>query len=53
MNRANLIMAKRLHQHDPNIIIATVNSQSIRTKELQISELLRDHSIDALVVTET
>ena len=53
VNRVNLIMAKRYNHHDPNIIIATVNAQSIRTKELQISELLRDHSIDALVMTET
>ena len=53
VNWANLITIKKHQQHDPDIIIATVNIQSIRTKELQVSELIKDHAKDALVVTDT
>ena len=53
VKRANLITIKKSQHHDPNVIIATVNAQSVRTKELQLSELSKDHALDILVVTET
>ena len=53
VNRENLVKIKRVSYHDPNIIIATVNIQSLRNKELQVSELFGDHAVDVLVVTET
>ena len=53
VNRANQITIKKSQYHDPNVIIATVNAQSIRTKELQLSDLIRDHALDRLVVMET
>ena len=52
-NTANLVKVKKFPIHDPNIVIATVNVQSLRSKELQISELFNDHGLDILVLTET
>ena len=36
-----------------NFTIATCNIQSLKNKELQVSELISDYSIDTLVITET
>ena len=44
---------RTLPVHDPNVIIATVNIQSLKTKELQVSELFDDHGLDIFVLTET
>ena len=38
---------------DSRIIFATSNVQSIRLKELQVSQLISDYSLDFLVLTET
>ena len=46
-------MIKREHRHDSNIILAMVKVQSLKTKELQISELFEDHALDVLIMTET
>ena len=53
VNRENLVKIKRTSYHDPNIIIATVNIQSLKNKELQVSELFDDYAVDVLVLTET
>ena len=53
VKRSNLITIKKNVLCDPNIIIATINSQSIRTKELQIRDIIQDHALDVLLVTET
>ena len=37
---------------DTNLIVSTCNIQSIRNKELQVSDLLKDYSIDILALTE-
>ena len=52
-NRANLVMVKKIPFHDPIVIIATVNVQSLKTKELQVSEVFDDHGLDILALTET
>ena len=36
-----------------NFTIATCNIQSLKNKEIQVSELISDYSIDVLVITET
>ena len=36
-----------------NIILGTINIQSIKSKELQLVDLLEDYSLDALIITET
>ena len=46
-----LVSVKRVNHHDPNTILATCNIQSIRRKELQLSELITDHAVDILVIT--
>ena len=38
---------------DSKIIFATCNIQSMRYKELQVSQLISDYSLDFLVLTET
>ena len=53
VNRSNLITVKKGCHHDPNIIIGTLNVQSLRSKELQVSDLIDDHALDILVLTET
>ena len=53
-DRSNLILLnERLHKKYTDITIATCNVQSIRNKDLQLSDLLDDYSIDILAVTET
>ena len=50
----NLIRIKKnSHRSDTNIIIGTCNTQSIKNKDLQVSDLLEDYGMDALIVTET
>ena len=50
----NLTKIKRKgHRDSTNIIIGTLNIQSIKNKELQVIDLLEDFSLDALIVTET
>ena len=39
--------------YDPNTILATCNIQSVKNKELQVSELIHDHAVDILILTET
>ena len=54
VTQSNLITIKRSgHKPDPNIIFSTCNTQSLKTKELQISELINDYALDFLIVTET
>ena len=47
----------KIHRKDQknrtNIILGTINIQSIKHKELQLVDLLEDYSLDALIVTET
>ena len=40
----------RGNQTQANFTIATCNIQSLKNKELQVSELISDYSIDALVI---
>ena len=50
----NLIQITRLPVlKDQQRKIATVNTQSIRHKDLQVSELISDHNLDFAVVTES
>ena len=49
----NLIRIKKTNNNNSGLIIATCNTQAIKTNELQVSELLSDYSINALIVTET
>ena len=50
----NLTKIKRKgHWDNTNIIIGTLNIQSIKSKDLQVSELLEDYSLDILILTET
>ena len=54
VNNTNLIKVKKNNSiHANNTIFRTSNVQSIKTKELQVSELLSDHSLDFIVLTET
>ena len=57
VNLHNLIQITRLPAlKDHQLKIATVNTQSIRHKELQVlqvSELISDNNLDFIVVTET
>ena len=50
--RRNLITAKKEDIHPCNITIAMGNIQSLKYKELQVSELIKDYSIDLLVLSE-
>ena len=53
-HKKNLTKIKRRGYIDnTNIIIGTVNIQSIKNKDLQVSELLDDYGIDVLILTET
>ena len=50
----NLTKVKIENQREhTNIIIGTINIQSIKNKELQTIDLLDDYSLDALIITET
>ena len=37
---------KQSHRNDTNIIIGTCNTQSVRNKDLQVSDLLDDYGMD-------
>ena len=51
---SNLINVKSLtSRKQGNITIGMCNVQSLQNKELQISELISDYSLDLLVLTET
>ena len=53
-NHNNLISIKmRGHKTENNIIFGTCNIQSLRPKELQVSDLVNDYSLDFLLLTET
>ena len=52
-NPQYLINVKRTAYSSAKIAIGTCNVQSIRNKDLQISDLLTDYSIDILALTET
>ena len=53
-NITNLIRIKQNgYKINSNIIFATCNIQSMRYKELQVSQLISDYSLDFLVLTET
>ena len=54
IDRSNLLKIKCYSRKDPpNIVVATCNTQSLKSKELQVSELLDNHAIDVLLITET
>ena len=52
-NRNIVKINKVGYRSDSRIIFATSNIQSIRLKELQVSQLISDYSLDFLVLTET
>ena len=53
-NHNNLISIKKIdHKPENNIIFGTCNVQSLRPKELQVSDLVNDYSLDFLLLTET
>lgn len=53
INRSNLITVKNGHKGNSNTIFSTCNIQSIKFKELQVSELINDYSLDFVLATET
>ena len=54
INNKNIVYIQREGtKPQANFTIATCNIQSLKNKELQVSELISDYSIDALVITET
>ena len=54
VNLQNLIRIKNNgYKLDSRIIFATCNIQSLQYKELQVSQLISDYSLDFLVLTET
>ena len=53
-NNRNIVKINKVrYRSDSRIIFTTSNVQSIRLKELQVSELISDYSLDFLVLTET
>ena len=52
-NLTHVQTKKILEPHNSKLKIATVNTQSIRNKELQVMELISDHKLDLMVATET
>ena len=53
-NMNNLIKIKKHGYRDhANFTIATCNVQSIKNKESQVSDLILEYGLDALVITET
>ena len=53
-NLTNLINIKKSgYKVDSKIIFATCNIQSLRYKELQVSQLITDYALDFIVLTET
>ena len=54
INLHNLIRIKKTgYKLDTRITFATCNIQLLRYKELQVSQLISDYSLDFLVLTET
>ena len=54
VDKSNLINIKKMHESKHgNITIATCNIQSVPKKELQVSDLISDYSLDLLVLTKT
>ena len=56
VNASNLIQIQITKSSVPcncRLKIATVNTQSIRHRDLQVMELISDHNLDFVVVTET
>ena len=53
VNRSNLISIGKQDIRKCNIIGSTCNVQSIKNKDLMVSELIQDYSLDFLVTTET
>ena len=53
INPKNIVRIQR-HGVKPlaNFTITTCNTQSLKLKELQVSELISDYSLDALIITE-
>ena len=50
----NLTKIKRKgHRDNTNIIIGTANIQSIQNKDLQVSDLIEDYTINILIIMET
>ena len=53
-NSTNIIKINKVRfKSDSRIIFTTANVQSIRYKELQVSQLISDYSLDFIVLTET
>ena len=53
-NLNNIITIKKQgHKPENKIIFGTCNIQSVRLKELQVSDLVNDYSLDFLLLTET
>ena len=53
-NPNNIITIKKQgHKPENNTIFGTCNIQSVRLKELQVSDLVNDYSLDFLLLTET
>ena len=53
-NSTNLINIKKINlTRNGNLTIGTCNIQSVPRKELQVSDLISDYSLDLLVLTET
>ena len=53
-NLTNLINIKKSgYKMDSKIIFTTCNIQSLRYKELQVSQLITDYALDFIVLTET
>ena len=56
VNPCNLIQIQIIKSpapYDHRLKIATVNTQSIKCKDLQVMELISDHNLDFVVVTKT
>ena len=53
-NMEHLIRTKKTSTHGTtNLIVGTCNTQSLRNKDLQVTDLLNDYSMDILALTET
>ena len=52
-NLTHIQTTKTSAPHNSKLKIATVNTQSIRNKDLQVMELISDHKLDLMVATET
>ena len=52
-NLTHIQITKTLEPHNGKLKIATVNTQSIRNRDLQVMELISNHRLDLMVATET